>query len=359
MRQLNNEEPARNGSLVCTRAETAQAASARGLAGRSVRRSALLLLLFAWAARADTVWLADIESGTTSPAGDYRWLDVADQVYGESYRNSYDYTQAVVSASYDPAGTALRGTLSATDLKPNFAYQVKLLGKPETDANGNERIGLAGRWWQEEWNGSQWANGQNLNNKGDGSSPNPNDLTYFARRDLPDSTSPTGKQYRYTSYLVMDYFVTDEFGGASVEFEANSSYHVLWKNGQSYTHGANDGPVIATVFDPDPLVHSAYDADYGESTVDVFGEWERLPVGGVYLELGDYSCQIMLTEESFHWSGDDRWDGGWAGAVGADIEFTTVPEPSTLIFAGAALVVLGLHRVRRARRHADRSSGGL
>jgi hypothetical protein len=28
--------------------------------------------------------------------------------------------------------------------------------------------------------------------------------------------------------------------------------------------------------------------DYPEATVNVFGEWERLPVGGVTLPLGDY-----------------------------------------------------------------------
>jgi hypothetical protein len=41
-----------------------------------------------------TVILEDIDSGTTSPTGQYRWLDVADQPYSASYRDNYNYTQA-------------------------------------------------------------------------------------------------------------------------------------------------------------------------------------------------------------------------------------------------------------------------
>ncbi len=33
--------------------------------------------------------LHDIDSGLTSPSGDYRWLNVADQVYAETYRVSF------------------------------------------------------------------------------------------------------------------------------------------------------------------------------------------------------------------------------------------------------------------------------
>ncbi len=71
----------------------------------------------------------------------------------------------------------------------------------------------------------------------------------------------------------------------------------------------------------DPV--SAYDVDYPESTVSVFGEWERLPVGGVTLPLGDYEGQFILTEESFHGSG---LAGGWAAAMGAPAVFHLVAE---------------------------------
>jgi hypothetical protein len=273
-------------------------------------------------AKAATVCLEDIDSGLTSPTGGYRWLDVADQAYSESYRSSYNYTQAKVEVVYDITGSTLHGKLIAFHLKPNFAYQLKLAGNPDVDAESNEHIGLAGRWWQEEWDGTGWTNGQNLNNKGTGSAPSPNDNTYFARRDILDSTSPTELHYRYTGYLVFDYFITDGEGNATFEFEANSSYHVLWKTTQR-TRTASDGPIKTSTFDPDATSSPAYDTDYGEATVSIFGEWERLPVGGVYLQAGDYAAEIILTEESFHGSGGSL-AGNWAAAMGSPIHFSVV-----------------------------------
>ena len=114
----------------------------------------------------NTVTLVDVDSGTTSPTGQYRWKDVADHNYAESYRNSYNYTQANVHIDYTMDSNSLFGTLYATNLKPNFAYQLKLLGTAGTATN--ELVGLTGRWWQEEWSGTAWFNGQNLNNKDDG-----------------------------------------------------------------------------------------------------------------------------------------------------------------------------------------------
>jgi hypothetical protein len=46
--------------------------------------------------------------------------------------------------SYKIVGNRFQGTLTAVNLKPNCAYQLKLNGIPGTPAN--ERIGLAGRW---------------------------------------------------------------------------------------------------------------------------------------------------------------------------------------------------------------------
>lgn len=271
-----------------------------------------------------TVELADIDSGLTSPTGDYRWRDVADQLYNTAYRDTYNYTQALVQVIFDAVDRPLHGTLTAFNLKPNFAYQLKLVGTHWTSANG--RIGLAGRWWQEMWDGADWSDGKNLNHKGDGSSPNPNDLVYFFRRDLTnpgliDPKNPNGNLYRYTGYLVFDYFITDSAGNAVIEFVADSSYHVLWKTSQR-THTNDDGPIASTTFDADgfPDYYDTDGDDYPLQTVDVFGEWERLPVGGVYLQPGDYQTQIILTEESFHGSGD-AYSGNWAGAMGANLQF--------------------------------------
>jgi hypothetical protein len=290
-----------------------------------------------------SVQLEDIDSGLTSPAGNYRWMDVADQLYGQLYRETYNYTKATVTVDFFNSAKALHGTLSATNLKPNFGYQFKLLGKPETDPAGNERVGLTGRWWQETWNGTRWASGQNLNNKGNGSSPNPNDTTYYSRRDVPDSSSPTGKRYRHSAYLVFDYFVTDENGNAALSFQADDSYHVLWKTSQRGP-GVNDGHVRTRTFAvtlPDPV--GAYDTAYSQRTTEIFGEWERLPPGAVMLPVGDYTADFILTEESFHGGG---LAGCWAAAMGKEVTFTMIPEPSTLLLCIIALGVVGGWRKR-------------
>lgn len=269
-----------------------------------------------------TTIMHDIDSGTTSPAGIYRWLDIADQAYSTDYQNSYNYIQATVTLGYNNSASSLIGTLNAANLKPNFAYQLKLMGK--SDAPGNEGIGMAGRWWQEEWNGSAWTGGANLNNKGNGLSPNPNDYTYYSRLYQRDTSSPTGWHYRYQGYLPFDYFITDKTGAATLSFEADSSYHVLFNTTQQ-TRTTSDGPLKSSTFDADNSLayNDTSGNDYNPKTVSIFGEWERLPVGGnVFLQPGHYEAEIMLTEESFHGSGG-ALAGGWAGALGTEVDFTT------------------------------------
>ena len=267
----------------------------------------------------NTDYLEDIDSGTTSPTGDYRWLDIANQNYSDSYRTTYDYTQATVEINYFPVDDSFSGTLIATNLKPNFAYQLKLVGTPGTPEN--EQIGLVGRWWQEEWDGTEWTNGQNLNNKGTGSSPNPNDVNYSAKKDIPDTTgtSPTGLQYRFTGYLVFDYLTTDGYGNATISFETGSCYHVLWKTIQR-THTSSDGPIITTIFTANTSL-PAYDVNYSEQNVNIFGEWERLPMNNVPLTAGSYTLQLMITEESFHGDGEGDYTGNWAAAMGKTVNF--------------------------------------
>jgi hypothetical protein len=246
-----------------------------------------------------------------------RWKDVADQEYGSSFQETYDYSQATVSIQYSVLDETLTGTLTAQNLKPNFAYQLKLAGTPGTI--DNEFLGFAGRWWQEEWNGTAWVNGQNLNNKGSGTSPNPNDNDYFARKSITDGSSQTGYHYRYTGYLLFGYFITDSNGDGNLYFETGNCYHVLWKTTQR-AHVADDGPLKTVTFDP--VLSAAYDTDYPSSTVSIFGEWERLPMGSVNLAAGNYSCQIVLTEESFHGTGP--LEGNWAAAMNTNIFFSII-----------------------------------
>ena len=267
-------------------------------------------------------------SGSTSP-GAYRWLDAANNAYASSFQSTFTYAESSVQILYQDYSTVLAGSVTASNLKPNFTYQIKLSGNSDT-ADGL-RIAQAGRYWQESWNGSAWANGTNLNyNKGDGTYPNLNDQEYLNTKDTTSSTSPTGKLYRYTGYLVMDYFTTDSNGSASFGFIADNSYHVVWKTTQR-TPQTDDGPLRTTTIDPSPS--QAYDVNYPASIVSVYGEWERLPVNGVFLQPGEYSCSMLLTEESFHGSGGTL-GGYWATAMGADFDFTLITVPGDADFNG-------------------------
>jgi hypothetical protein len=293
----------------------------------------------------ESVKLAPIVGPDAPQPSDYRWCDVADNNYSSSYRTNYLYSQADVEVTFSKADQFFKGTLTASNLKPNFAYQLKLVGT--LDTSSNEMIGLTGRWWQEEWSGTAWTNGQNLNDKGTtGSSPNPNDDTYFAHKSIIDASSPTGYHYRYTGYLLFGYFITDSQGNATLDFETGSSYHVLWKTTQT-ARAANDGPLDTVTFDPNST-QPAYDANYSSSTVSIFGEWERLPIGGVLLPPGAYTCEVVLTEESFHGSGV-TYAGNWAGAMEGDISFTIEEMPPLPVpvmpmgtMATLASMILGL-----------------
>ena len=107
-------------------------------------------------------------------------------------------------------------------------------------------------------------------------------------------------------------------GNTVMTFETGSCYHVLWKTTQR-THATDDGPIQTTTFTANTS-SSAYDVNYPEQTVDIFGEWERLPMGNVHLSPGEYGAQIMLTEESFHGDGGP-YAGNWAAAMSATIQF--------------------------------------
>jgi hypothetical protein len=181
----------------------------------------------------------------------------------------------------------------------------------------SENLGFSGRWWKEDWDGSAWVNGWNLNNKGTGYTPTPNDLAYLSMRDVLDPTSPTGRKYRFTGYRPFDYFVTDSNGGATFAFTMCNAYHVLWKTSQR-APVPGDGPLKTQVVDPTAGA-LAYDTDYPATTVGVYGEWERLPVDGIPIAPGVYTLEFLLTEESFHESGYGGW---WAHAGHGPAQFT-------------------------------------
>lgn len=243
-----------------------------------------------------TVELVTSPDVTTWAPAPYRWRDIATNLYSLSYRETYAYDSASVTVTFEACGeSTLVGHLAADNLKPNFAYQVKLVGKPERvwgalgDDDTNERIGFTGRWWRR--------------------TPNPgnsDDQDYLAHR--------ADTNYIYEGYLVFDFFITDRFGEADVDFDTRSSFHVLFWDGQQ-AKGPCDSPtkwatVIGYAGDP------AYDQNVGPTNVGVFAQIERRCYGQTTLPVGLYNCRFVLTEESFHQSGDTQ--GNWASAVACD-----------------------------------------
>jgi len=250
-----------------------------------------------------TEQLGNAPDVTTWPPAPYRWRDIATNLYAQSYQDAYSYDDAVVTVTYTPCEClTFAGHISAVNLKPNFAYQIKLVGKPtglwetEGDDATNEMLGFTGRWWRTQPN-----------------TGNSNDADYIANHDNPD--------YIFEGYLVLDFFITNPDGTIEIDFAVDSSFHVLWWEHQR-TPGVCDSPVKwSTVTGSASDV--AYDIDVGPTDIGVFAEIERLCYGTTTMPLGPYNCRLLLSEESFHQSGDGN--GYWASAMSFDyLQFEVV-----------------------------------
>lgn len=289
----------------------------------------LPLLVLPLDARAVTVNLQPL-SGSDS---NNRWMNIADNLYSSAYQDSFAYTGPVVTVTYSNVSGSFSGTLTATGLKPDFAYQMKLVGNPDMDDWSNEQLGYAGRWWR-----VQPAPG------------NSSDADYDNHKDDPG--------YVYQGYLLFDFFSTDQYGNATVNFSVDSSYHVLWatsdSTGSGTGHrdpGSNDSAVIYYDFHASPAVNpAAYSSDYGDAHVGIFAEWEpgRALPGQLSLPAGDYLCQFVLTEESFHQSGTG---GGWASVLAGDVNFSTIPDGDINLdgAVNAADILLGMQAAAGSR----------
>ncbi|MBU0608763.1 MAG: hypothetical protein KKI08_12825 [Armatimonadetes bacterium] len=235
---------------------------------------------------------------------DYRWRDIANNLYSAAFAGGFDYaTTPRVWVTFDQGTETLQGTINARALKPNFAYQIKLVGKPVLDwgAAGdeaaNEGIGRVGRWWS--------AVRGNVND------------AYYEANHASESIA---------GYLVMGFMLTDENGRADVNWRLENSTHVLW-NTRQRAPGANDQPSQARA-----LAFSAwgYDVPYPAVTTEtIYPEQEpgRPTPGTARLAAGRYHCIFALYEESFHDARDGAGPGGfWANAMQFDGLDFTVPE---------------------------------
>jgi hypothetical protein len=273
------------------------------------------------------------------PPETFRWADIAGNPYSSAFRRSYRYASAAVDVLYaaaQPAGTPFAGLLQGTGLKPNFAYQIKLEGKPELtygtegDEWANAQLGLNGRWWVEVRNAAGQTVGYGGDWDGDGDTDNADYLLAasagFARN---------GNTFIFTGYLIVDWLVTDPTGvvvlhdgeppSPGYAFEADSSLHVLWNTVlNSRTPGVNDTALAYYQIAPDNP--QAYKPTSSLArTVGLYGEWEpgRATPGTLVLPDGAYRVKLVLTEESFHTA-----DGNWASVLWGDIGFGIgVPPP--------------------------------
>ncbi|MCK4414582.1 MAG: hypothetical protein KAY32_13670 [Candidatus Eisenbacteria sp.] len=277
---------------------------------RSTAFSVCLLVLFigveAYGSPETVIELVPGYDVTTWPPAPFRWKDVAPYLYSDTYRATYSYDSATVMVSFAPgADTTFSGSLWATNLKPHFAYQMKLVGKPESlwgsagDDVTNELIGYTGRWWR-----SQPTSG------------NSNDAEYEAYHDNPD--------YVFEGYLLFDFFTTDASGNAELTFLIDSSFHVLWWEHQRDPQ-ACDSPTKWTTVVADAS-NPAYERNVGPTTVGVYAQIERLCYGESRLGDGNYNCRFLLTEETFHQSGEN--EGYWASAMVCDTVYFDIGDPS-------------------------------
>ena len=201
----------------------------------------------------------------------YRWRDIAENTYWDDpVVRDYTYAGTDGAAVFlditSPAPT-FTAYLVARGLKPNFAYQLKLNGKPAEDANANQILGDLGQWWGDE------------------------------------------------GYILFDCFVTDENGDAGMPLALDSSLHVLWKESQRDPVPEQDSqPTYHTLTTASFLMPWYDPGQYTTGTVGIYGQGEpgRPLPGQVILPGGGYNVKILLTEESFHSDGPPTDpDGGY------------------------------------------------
>ncbi len=238
-----------------------------------------------------------LEADVYSPEEE-RWYDIAGNPYATSFRERFRYADARVQFTYLPVGPSFRGQLVAEGLKPNFAYQLKLRGDYARDPDVHRVIGYLGRWRLLDEEGFNFS-----------------DRDYRALED----------KSRAESYILFDFFVTDETGRAEKTFYLNSSLHVLWNSALNYVWTHRDLLSQAVTVMPDSPAYGR-ERSRKRQVVELWAEsqrsWARSrpSVGELELPVGRYRCDVVLTEESFHQGLKPR-GGEWATVLRGPVEF--------------------------------------
>jgi len=258
------------------------------------------------------------------PSAQPRWWDIDDGAFSDFIAkigtpSQFAYTSGQATLTYDTAPDAAYfvGHIEATGLKPNFAYQLKLIGKPVYGSRGwksygddtaNERIGYAGRWWC------------------DTEQKNVDDAHYQTFYQ----NKPPSKRHTVYGYLFLGVFVTDELGRASVDFAGDHSYHITWQDKQTW----GNRQVVAGTWTVQSLLSPYYGYGYGvpSKPVTLWYEYEPGRPDPVNLASGTYHARFLLTEESFHnqlGGTNDPLGGFWLSVlVNEDFDASGNPDSS-------------------------------
>jgi len=299
-----------------------------------------------------TCYSGGAQSVTLLPTGastQLRWMDIGNNYFSAAFRGSFLYDDATVTADAlvidCPDGNARPAiSLVGSGLKPNFAYQLKLEGKPtyyygaDGDDWANEQLGYAGRWWLTVYNTRTGEVVDAWNCDDDA------DYEYWKSRGFRDNKRK--REYVFKGYLLFGFLITDPSGNITdsqgnpdLPVLVDSSLHVLWKESQDshYSKRAEDTESVVHVISANgdsygyDLPPTGTEAVYGESQ---YG-WEntRALPGELVLPDGDYNVALIMTEETFHnglGDGDDPLGGFWQTVLAAStVEFTigTPPPP--------------------------------
>ncbi|MBV9470433.1 MAG: hypothetical protein JOZ57_14440, partial [Abitibacteriaceae bacterium] len=262
----------------------------------------------------------------------------------------FDYSvNPRVSLTYDkaPAAPFFIGHIEATGLKPNFCYQLKLVGKPvygsrgmrttssfvdfsgavhkvgSTPVNGddwaNEQIGAVGRWWDD----NNQAPGTNLDDS--------YYLAYYRNPVLTRRPAPTAPAiHTVYGYHFLGSFVTNARGEASFDFTGRYSFHIDWANWQGGIRDAYHGtfPVHGWLTSSRPTDYYAYGATAPLNSVTLYYEFQSDRPRAVHLHPGTYHCRFLLTEETFHNSSYTPLGGYWKSVMATE-DFDAAGRPDT------------------------------
>lgn len=232
-----------------------------------------------------------------------RWSDVAGNYYAQSFISGFSYTNSGANAPevrvlVNTRAPTFQGRIEARGLKPNFVYQMKLRGVYD-NVKAFENIGYIGRW------------------RLPGRGTNYTDDQY---RKYPEKN-------KVKAYVYFDFFKTDEHGNAARDFSLIRSLHITWNatRQRADTRVRDLIPVIVKANNP-----AFYAKPKPDPSVELLWlERERIRYATDreirLLAAGDYTAELVLTEETFHAIGRDG--GFWPTVFVCPVAFTVLPQP--------------------------------